>query len=331
MDAAGHRVAATVYPETDDMGEHETQRYISELLRALVIYLLAQRGRTAHVGANQFFYFVPGDPTKTRAPDVYVIEGLPQNHPDQGVWKTWEGHVPAFALEVVSSRWHKDYDDAPPDYDAMATHELILFDPGATPRSRKRVRWQVFRRVRDKLRRVATSQTDRVESRELGCFVRLVSEYGNPRLRLATGRKGDTLVPTEAERAEAEAERAEAEAERAEAEAERAEAEAERAEAAERRALTERIARETLAVRLETERTAREDAEVQARRERNAREDAEVQARRERNAREDAEARARAEAKARVVAEARAARIEARLRELQARVKSPSRAKMTKR
>ena len=309
------------------MGEHETQRYIAELLRALVIYLFAQRGRVAHVGANQFFYFVQGDPRKTRAPDVYVIEGLPQHHPDQGVWKTWEGHRPAFALEVVSSKWRKDYDEVPPDYEAMETQELILFDPGATARSRKRVRWQVFRRVRGKLRRVVTSQADRIESRQLGCFVRLVSEHGNPRLRLALGRRGDTLIPTEAE-----------------AEAERAEAEAERAEAAERLALTERIARETLGVRWETERAAREDAEAHARTEVRAREDAEARVRTEVRAREDAEARALAEARARedaeahaqaevrarVAAEARADRIEARLRELQARVKSTPRVPTTK-
>jgi len=331
MDAAGHHVAATVYPETDDLGEHETQRYISELLRALVIGLFAQRGRVAHVGANQFFYFVPGDNTKSRAPDVYVIEGLPQAHPDQAVWKTWEGHVPAFALEVVSSRWHKDYDDAPPDYDAMSTQELILFDPEATARSRKRVRWQVFRRVRGRLKRVVRSTADRVESRQLGCFVRVVSEHGDPRLRLATGRRGDTLVPTEAERAEAEAERAEAEAERA--------------EAAERLALTERIARETLVARLEaerseregaeqhaqTERAARADAEARAQAERVAREAAEDLAQRERSAREDAEGRAKAERAAREAAEARAARIEAQLRELQARATSSARTKAKKR
>jgi Uma2 family endonuclease len=258
MDAAGHTLDATVYPETDDMGEHEVQRYISELLRALVVYWFATNQRVGHAGANQFFYWIQGDPTKSRAPDVYVIDGLPQDHPDQGVWKTWEGHFPAFALEVVSSRRRKDYDEAPTDYDAMGTQELLLFDPAATARSRKRVRWQVFRRVRGKLKRVAMSKADRVESRYLGCFVRAVTERGNTRLRLATGRRGDEFVPTESERLA----RAEVEAERAEAEAERAEAEAERADAAERQALTERIARETLAVQLQSERDARAEAEV---------------------------------------------------------------------
>ena len=132
MDAAGHHAAATVYPETDAMGEHETQRYIAELLRALIVYWFALHKRVAHVGANQFVYRLEGHPEVSRAPDVYVIEGLPQDHPDQTVWKTWEGHVPVFALEVVSARWHKDYDDAPADYDAMGTRELVLFDPGAT-------------------------------------------------------------------------------------------------------------------------------------------------------------------------------------------------------
>jgi hypothetical protein len=248
MDAAGHHASATEYPETDEMGEHETQRYISELLRALIVYWFVLHKRVAHVGANQFVYRLEGHPEVSRAPDVYVIEGLPQDHPDQAVWKTWEGHVPVFALEVVSARWHKDYDDAPADYDAMGTRELILFDPGATARSRKRVRWQVFRRVRDKLRRVVTSRADRVESRYLGCVVRAVTDRGNVRLRLATGRQGETLVPTEAERLDE----------------------------AERRELTERIARETLALQWQNERDARNEAEARAQNERDARNEAEA-------------------------------------------------------
>lgn len=71
-----------------------------------------------------------------------------------------------------------------------------------TPRSRKRVRWQVYRRVRGRgFVRVFAAMGDRVESHALGCWLRLVDEGGNPRLRLGTGPHGDALVPTDAERA----------------------------------------------------------------------------------------------------------------------------------
>ena len=95
---------------------------------------------------------------------------------------------------------------------------------------------------------MVTSRADRVESRYLGCALRVVSERGNVRLRLATGRQGETLVPTEAERLDA----------------------------AEGRALTERIARETLALQLQNERDARTEAEARAQAERDARTEAET-------------------------------------------------------
>ena len=231
MDTAKPLPATVVYPETDRMGEHETQFQIAVRLVPLVVAWLALRGVTARVAGDQFWYFVKGEPKHCRAPDVYVVEGVAQDATDRAVWKTWEGHRPAFALEVASDDWKKDYDDAPPAYDAMRCKELVIFDPGATPRSRKRIRWQVYRRVRGRgFVRVFAGQSDRVESRVLGCWIRLVGEGGNPRLRLASGDHGDDLLPTDAERAQA-ARRAE-EAERAAKERALARAEAAEAELA---------------------------------------------------------------------------------------------------
>jgi hypothetical protein len=48
--------------------------------------------------------------------------------------------------------------------------------------------------------RVFAGRGDRVESKSLGCWIRLVVEGGNPRLRLGIGDHGDELLPTEAER-----------------------------------------------------------------------------------------------------------------------------------
>jgi len=214
MDAAKHLPATVVYPETDEMGEHQTQFRIAVLLVPLVMAWLALQGRAAQVAGNQFWYFVKGQPKRSRAPDVYVVEGVAPTARDRATWHTWEGHRPAFVLEVASAQWQKDYDDAPADYDAMRAKELVIFDPGATARSRRRIRWQVYRRVRGRgFVQVFAGDGDRVESQELGCWIRLVEEDGNPRLRLASGPHGDELLPTDAERAEAE--RAAKEAERA--------------------------------------------------------------------------------------------------------------------
>ncbi len=221
MVATAKRRDAVHYLAGDDTAEHELQRLIAELLRPLIAQWLAAQGRVAHAGADQFFYWVEGDNGVRRAPDVYVVDGVAQDVPAVSSWKVWEGHAPSFALEIVGDDWKKDYDEAPPDYEAMGAREVVVFDPWATSRSRKRMRWQVWRRVRGRLVRVETSQGDRVQSRALGCWLRAVSEKAEPRLRLATGARGETLVPTVAERADAlarQVEDAEARAESAEAE-----------------------------------------------------------------------------------------------------------------
>src|SRR5215471_5656782 len=91
----------TLYPETDDMGEGELQRLISELLRPMLARFLAERGVVAHVGADQFLYAVKGDATRRAAPDIYVLPGIPQERIAPS-WKLWEVGPPSFCLEIVS-------------------------------------------------------------------------------------------------------------------------------------------------------------------------------------------------------------------------------------
>jgi Putative restriction endonuclease len=205
MGVAAKRIEAVYYPESDDMGEHELQRFIAELLRPLIARWLQRESRVARAGADTFFYFVEGDPRRYRAPDVYVIDGVSQDAPEVGSWKTWEGHRPSFALEIVGDDYKKDYRDAPADYDAMGVTEAVIFDPWATARSRKRVRWQVFRRsARKGLVCVESTMEDRVQSRSLGAWLRRVEVDGHVRLRVGSGERGEELVPTDAEVAEAE-------------------------------------------------------------------------------------------------------------------------------
>ena len=221
-----------LYPESDDMGEHEIQRLIAELLRPLIDRFLLERRRPAHVGADQFIYWKEGTPTRRLAPDVYVLPGV-----DRSIaipcWKTWEtGIVPSFALEIAGNDIAKDYEHGPADYADLGVTELVVFDPHATATSKTRLRWQVFRRVGKRgLVRVDVSQGDRVKSKVLKAWLLAVGTGDAVRLRIAEGEHGEALFPTEAEaeRAAKEAERAAKEAERAAKETERAAKEAERA------------------------------------------------------------------------------------------------------
>lgn len=218
MSVDARKLDPTHYPESDDVGEHLLQRFIAELLRPLIERWLREQQRVAFTGADTFFYFAEGKPDRCRAPDVYVIEGVEQDVPEVGVWKTWEGRRPALAIEVVGDDWKKDYLDAPRDYAAMGAREVVIFDPWATARSRTRVRWQVFRPgPAGRLERVERSTGDRVRSTVLGAWIVQVEAQGHVRLRLGTDPGGEVLVPTAEELAGAMQRRAQA----AEAEVER--------------------------------------------------------------------------------------------------------------
>ena len=214
------------------MGDDFLQRAIAEALRPLIARWFKTRRVKAFTGADQFLYWVEGDPTRRMAPDVYVLPKVdPESVPSS--WQLWEVGPPSFALEVVSRDVGKDYEDAPAEYAAMGAKELVIFDPGATARSRTRVRWQVYRRLaRRGFVRVAQTMSDRVEVTSLGCWLRAMGEGRDARLRLGTGVGGEELFLTEAEAA-----RAMAEAASAQAQAERARAESAEAEVARLRAL----------------------------------------------------------------------------------------------
>ena len=237
----------THYPVDEDMGESILHKLIIEILRPLVARWLAERGTPCFVGADQFIYWVQYAPTRSVAPDLYVLPGVPVDAQVKA-WKVWEtGVVPSFALEVVSDDFRKDYHDTPVRYADLGVSELIVFDPlsAALP---ERVRWQVFRHApQTGFSVVERSDGDRVRSEALGCWLRAVGSESELRVRLATGANGDALVPTEAEaeRAAKEAEREAKETEREAKETERAAREAAEAEVARLRADIERMRRGT--------------------------------------------------------------------------------------
>lgn len=196
------------------MGEGLLHRLISELLRAQVAAWLAERKVRGCVGANQFIYYREHAPTVSVAPDVYVLPGVDPALTFSS-WKTWErGIVPSFAFECVSDDWLKDYRDGPPKYDELGAAELVIFDPEHTVSPAERMRWQVWRRfARRGLVRAAATNEDRVRAKVLGCWLRAVGAGDSLRVRLATGPRGDSLLPTDAER---ERQRADRERQRAE-------------------------------------------------------------------------------------------------------------------
>ncbi|MDC3962691.1 Uma2 family endonuclease [Polyangium jinanense] len=200
----------TFYPAFDDMGESALQRLMTELLRPLIARFLAERGIQAFVGADQFIYWIKGNPKAVVAPDVYVMPGLPPDVAPR-CWKVWQtGVAPSFALEIMSEEDEsKDASESPLRHDELGTRELIVFDPYVDVRS-GRTRFRVHRRdEHGKLVLVEATNADRVRSEVLGCMLRAVGGGDAMRLRLAVDAEGEALFPTEAEEAARKAQDAE--------------------------------------------------------------------------------------------------------------------------
>jgi hypothetical protein len=211
----------THYPVDQDVGESILHKLIIELLRPLVERWLVARGTPCFVGADQFIYWVQYAPTRSVAPDVYVLPGVPIDAQVK-MWKVWEtGVVPSFALEVASDDFRKEYQETPVRYADLGVRELVVFDPLADS-APERVRWQVFRHVAPMgFSVVERSEGDRVFSETLDCWLRAVGTSAGLRVRLATGTNGDELVPTEAESERAAKDAAQAEVGRLRADIER--------------------------------------------------------------------------------------------------------------
>ena len=181
----------THYPVEDEMGESVLHKVIVHLLWTQVQRWVAGREPPCFVGSNQFIYWVQYAPTRSVAPDVYVLPGVPSDAAPKS-WKVWEtGVVPSFALEVVSDDVRKDYEESPVRYAELGVRELVVFDPeGAT--SPDRVRWQVFRRVaRGGLSLVERTDEDGVRSEVLRCWLRAVGGGSRLRVRVSTVPDGE--------------------------------------------------------------------------------------------------------------------------------------------
>jgi hypothetical protein len=190
----------TFYPTEEKVGQDTLQWMILELLRPLLERWYALLCKPTFVGADTFIYCERGKPKKVVAPDLYVLPGVEPGRRIKS-WKVWKtGIVPSFALEVVSSTEpDKDYVDVIERYAELGVDELVVFDPDHE-QSDERVRWQRYRKLKRRgFVQVEASNADRIRSRVLGCFLRVVGSGDAARVRLGTGHTGDDLVPTEAE------------------------------------------------------------------------------------------------------------------------------------
>ncbi|UFP95757.1 Uma2 family endonuclease [Gloeobacter morelensis] len=119
-----------VYPSGDGEPVAETFVHLYALLTILEVLKQYLEGQQATVLANQFLYFIEGNPRARVAPDVMVIFGVAPGGRDH--YKLWEegGQVPAVIVEVTSkSTQEKDKAFKKMLYERLGVHEYWLFDP----------------------------------------------------------------------------------------------------------------------------------------------------------------------------------------------------------
>ncbi|MGH9801060.1 MAG: Uma2 family endonuclease, partial [Blastocatellia bacterium] len=118
------------YPESDGQPMAETDLHIQLMFDwRFALREFFNQTKDVYVGTNLMFYYVEGDPTKSVAPDVFVVRGV-GNH-DRRIYKLWEeGQAPQVVIEVSSRKtknedltWKKQL------YAWLGVAEYFIFDP----------------------------------------------------------------------------------------------------------------------------------------------------------------------------------------------------------
>lgn len=124
-------LAEIEYPESD--GEPMAETEIHAELMIDLRFALKRHFRddpNVYVGVNMLMYWVKGDRSKSKAPDVFVVFGVPKE-PRRRTWKIWEeGKAPDMVIELSSRKtWREDMYEKWHLYSRLGVREYYLFDP----------------------------------------------------------------------------------------------------------------------------------------------------------------------------------------------------------
>ncbi|MFN5856112.1 MAG: Uma2 family endonuclease [Pseudanabaenaceae cyanobacterium] len=118
-----------IYPSSDGKPLAETQQHALAILMTLGLLRLYLQDQPAVVFADQFLYYIEGNPKARVAPDVMVIFDIEKRLYDN--YKIWEGkQTPSIIFEMTSAST-KDTDQTFKKtlYEQLGVTEYWLFDP----------------------------------------------------------------------------------------------------------------------------------------------------------------------------------------------------------
>ena len=118
------------YPESDGEPVAESDfQYVPLTYATSVLSVHFSEEPDIYVTGDMLIYFVEGDPTKSVAPDVFLIPNLDKRF--RTSYFMWvEGQVPSFIMEVTSnSTWREDIGRKRDLYESWGVSEYWLYDP----------------------------------------------------------------------------------------------------------------------------------------------------------------------------------------------------------
>jgi Uma2 family endonuclease len=120
---------AIVYPSSDKKPLAETQQHVLAILMTLAVLRVYLQEQQAVVFADQFLYYIEGNPRARVAPDVMVVFNIPKQL--YASYKLWEGvQTPAIIFEITSAGTKEsDWNFKKTLYEQLGVTEYWLFDP----------------------------------------------------------------------------------------------------------------------------------------------------------------------------------------------------------
>jgi Uma2 family endonuclease len=127
--ATNSATSEIIYPSSDGEPLAETQQHVLAILMALALLRLHLQEQQAVVFADQYLYYIEGNPRARVAPDVMVVFDIEKRlYPN---YKIWEGQqTPAIIFEVTSAGTKEtDWNFKKTLYEQLGVTEYWLFDP----------------------------------------------------------------------------------------------------------------------------------------------------------------------------------------------------------
>ena len=127
--ATNSATSEIIYPSSDGEPLAETQQHVLAILMALALLRLYLQEQQAVVFADQYLYYIEGNPRARVAPDVMVVFDIEKRLYSN--YKIWEGQqTPAIIFEVTSAGTKEtDWNFKKTLYEQLGVTEYWLFDP----------------------------------------------------------------------------------------------------------------------------------------------------------------------------------------------------------